>query len=68
MKQPWLSGKKIVVVGGTTGLGLSAAQAFVAEGAAVIFMSDLSRFTTGQVLSIDGGWSVSEGQLQPYSC
>ena len=33
------------------------------DGAAVYFMSDLSRFTTGQSLSVDGGWSVSEGQF-----
>ena len=33
------------------------------DGAAVFFMSDASRFATGQVLSIDGGWSISEGQL-----
>ncbi len=32
------------------------------DGAAVYFMSDFSKFTTGQILSIDGGWSVSEGQ------
>ena len=32
------------------------------DAAAVYFMSDASRFTTGQVLAIDGGWSVSEGQ------
>lgn len=32
------------------------------DGAAVYFMSDYSRFTTGQVLSVDGGWSLSEGQ------
>ena len=32
------------------------------DGAAVYFMSDLSRFTTGQILTIDGGWGVSEGQ------
>jgi NAD(P)-dependent dehydrogenase (short-subunit alcohol dehydrogenase family) len=32
------------------------------DGAAVYFMSDASRFTTGQALSIDGGWLVSEGQ------
>jgi NAD(P)-dependent dehydrogenase (short-subunit alcohol dehydrogenase family) len=32
------------------------------DGAAVYFMSDFSRFTTGQVLSVDGGWSISEGQ------
>ncbi|MBX2899256.1 MAG: SDR family oxidoreductase [Cyclobacteriaceae bacterium] len=32
------------------------------DGAAVYFMSDQSRFTTGQVLAVDGGWHVSEGQ------
>ena len=31
-----LSGKNIVVIGGTTGIGLSAAKAFVSEGAKVI--------------------------------
>lgn len=30
--------------------------------AACYFMSEGSKFTTGQVLNIDGGWSVSEGQ------
>jgi len=30
--------------------------------AAVYFMSDSSRFVTGQVLAIDGGWMISEGQ------
>ncbi|WP_338869105.1 SDR family oxidoreductase [Spirosoma sp. SC4-14] len=33
------------------------------DGAAVYFLSDASRFTTGQVLSVDGGWSISEGQI-----
>lgn len=33
------------------------------DGAAVYFMSDYARFTTGQVLYVDGGWSVSEGQI-----
>ena len=33
------------------------------DGAAVYFMSDFSRFTTGQILSVDGGWSISEGQF-----
>ncbi|MBN8576392.1 MAG: SDR family oxidoreductase [Cytophagales bacterium] len=32
------------------------------DGAAVYFMSDQSKFTTGQVLAIDGGWDLSEGQ------
>lgn len=33
------------------------------DAAAVWFMSDESRFCTGQVLAIDGGWSVSERQF-----
>ena len=40
------------------------AQAADLDAAAVFFMSDASRFTTGQVLSVDGGWSVSEGQIR----
>ena len=34
------------------------------DGAAIYFMSDHSRFTTGQVLAVDGGWSISEGQYE----
>jgi NAD(P)-dependent dehydrogenase (short-subunit alcohol dehydrogenase family) len=37
------------------------------DAAAVYFMSDASRFVTGQILAIDGGWSVSEGQYAPAS-
>ena len=33
------------------------------DGAAVYFMSDESRFVTGQMLAVDGGWSLSEGQI-----
>ncbi len=33
------------------------------DGLSVYFMSDLSKFTTGQVIAVDGGWTVSEGQL-----
>jgi NAD(P)-dependent dehydrogenase (short-subunit alcohol dehydrogenase family) len=32
------------------------------DGAALYFMSDASRFTTGQTLVVDGGWSITEGQ------
>ena len=32
------------------------------DGLAVYFMSDQSRYTTGQVIAVDGGWSVTEGQ------
>jgi len=34
------------------------------DAAAVFFMSDESRFVTGQILAVDGGWCVSEGQYE----
>ena len=33
------------------------------NGLACYFMSDHSKFTTGQIVYVDGGWSVSEGQI-----
>ncbi|MEP6950178.1 MAG: SDR family oxidoreductase [Ginsengibacter sp.] len=33
------------------------------DGLAIYFMSDQSKFTTGQVIAVDGGWSISEGQF-----
>jgi NAD(P)-dependent dehydrogenase (short-subunit alcohol dehydrogenase family) len=35
------------------------------NGLAIYFMSDLSKFTTGQVVAVDGGWTISEGQRPP---
>ena len=32
------------------------------DGLAIYFMSDHSKFTTGQTIAVDGGWSISEGQ------
>ncbi|BCM88505.1 glucose 1-dehydrogenase 4 [Abditibacteriota bacterium] len=36
------------------------------DAAACFFLSDGARFCTGQTLFIDGGWTVSEGQI-PYA-
>ena len=33
------------------------------NGACCLLLSDQSKFITGQVLAIDGGWSISEGQI-----
>lgn len=32
------------------------------DAAAIFFLSDQSKFCTGQALAIDGGWSITEGQ------
>ena len=33
------------------------------DGLAVYFMSDHSRFTTGQIIAVDGGWDLSDGYV-----
>jgi NAD(P)-dependent dehydrogenase (short-subunit alcohol dehydrogenase family) len=36
MQEQWLKGKCLVIIGGTTGIGLSAARAFIDHGANVV--------------------------------
>jgi NAD(P)-dependent dehydrogenase (short-subunit alcohol dehydrogenase family) len=42
-------------------------QASDLDAAAIYFLSDESKFVTGQVLAVDGGWAVSEGQMPASS-
>ncbi len=42
--------------------GARAGVATDTDPAVVYFLSDDSRFVTGQVLAVDGGWSICEGQ------
>ena len=33
------------------------------DGLAIYFMSEQSKFTTGQIIAVDGGWTISDGQI-----
>jgi NAD(P)-dependent dehydrogenase (short-subunit alcohol dehydrogenase family) len=42
--------------------GESGAQPSDLSGTAVYLLSDQSKLVTGQIIAVDGGWTVSEGQ------
>lgn len=58
----WLTNKKIVVVGGTTGMGLSAALAFVREGAQVVVVGRNPESCTTAEQQLDGNGLAMSGE------
>lgn len=65
-----LTGKKIVIIGGTTGIGLSAAQAFQRQGASVVALG-LDKVTSIRAMEVLGrnahvltGDATEEGQAE----
>ena len=65
-----LENKKLVIIGGTTGIGLSAAKAFINEGAKVVVVGDIKQAELLPKLffldklpkkKIDLAFNVSEG-------
>jgi NAD(P)-dependent dehydrogenase (short-subunit alcohol dehydrogenase family) len=57
-----LTGKKVVVIGGTSGIGFAVATrtaALGAEAAEAYLYLMRSTYTTGQVLHVDGGMGMT---------
>lgn len=57
----WLDSKKIVVIGGTTGMGLSAATAFVREGAQVVVVGRNAESCAAAEEHLDGNGLAMSG-------
>lgn len=62
---PLLAGKRILVTGGASGIGLASTALFARKGAAeevggaaAFLLSDLASDVAGAVLSVDGGWTA----------
>lgn len=56
-------GKKVVIIGGTSGMGLTTAKMLLDGGARVMVTGRLTTFTTGAELPVDGGWSQIEASM-----
>ncbi len=65
MGKEWLSGKVIVIIGGTTGLGLSAAKACVDEGAKIVVVGrDLQHSADAQAVLGEHAHVMSADAMQ----
>ena len=64
----WLAQKRLVIIGGTTGLGLSAAKAFVEEGASVIVVGrDVENGRLAEVQLQGKGIAISGDATDPVT-
>ncbi len=50
-----MRGRKVLITGGASGIGLATARRFIAEGARVALLDRESSFMTGSALGLDGG-------------
>ena len=64
----WLSTKRIVLIGGTTGMGLSAAQAFIREGAQVVVVGRNPASCAAAEQALNGnGFAMSGDAADPQT-
>ncbi|WP_353723290.1 hypothetical protein [Dyadobacter sp. 676] len=62
--ETWLINKSIVIIGGTTGVGLSAAQAFVRNGANVVVVGSNPESCLLAELNLGGQCKSETGRCQ----